>query len=54
MFHVSTYLPYDAYDPQQIPRKKYIGNDLVTIVFLYVVFPSSPSTNLSAVLVLVH
>lgn len=34
MFHVSTYLPYDAYDPQQIPRKKYIGNDLVTIVFL--------------------
>ncbi|ELR19059.1 GTPase activating Rap/RanGAP domainlike 3, putative [Acanthamoeba castellanii str. Neff] len=35
MFHVSTYLPYDAYDPQQIPRKKYIGNDLVTIVFLY-------------------
>jgi len=39
MFHVSTYLPYDAFDPQQIPRKKYIGNDLVTIVFLYVLAP---------------
>lgn len=36
MFHVSTYLPYDPLDPQQIPRKKYIGNDLVTIVFLCV------------------
>lgn len=35
MFHVSTYLPYDPLDPQQIPRKKFIGNDLVTIVFQY-------------------
>eukprot|EP00005_Dracoamoeba_jomungandri_P003299 CAMPEP_0174254650 /NCGR_PEP_ID=MMETSP0439-20130205/3967_1 /TAXON_ID=0 /ORGANISM="Stereomyxa ramosa, Strain Chinc5" /LENGTH=949 /DNA_ID=CAMNT_0015336365 /DNA_START=523 /DNA_END=3372 /DNA_ORIENTATION=+ len=34
MFHVSTYLPFDKLDPQQIPRKKYIGNDLVSIVFL--------------------
>ena len=34
MFHVATYLPYDEMDPQQIPRKKYIGNDLVTIVYL--------------------
>ncbi len=34
MFHVATYLPYDDMDPQQIPRKKYIGNDLVTIVFI--------------------
>jgi hypothetical protein len=34
MFHVSTYLPYNAQDPQQIMRKKYIGNDLSTIVFM--------------------
>ena len=31
MFHVSTYLPYSPDDPQQIQRKKFIGNDLSTI-----------------------
>lgn len=34
MFHVSTLLPFSPGDPQQIPRKKFIGNDLSTIVFL--------------------
>eukprot|EP01090_Pellita_catalonica_P004197 TRINITY_DN14042_c0_g1_i1.p1 TRINITY_DN14042_c0_g1~~TRINITY_DN14042_c0_g1_i1.p1 ORF type:complete len:212 (-),score=29.48 TRINITY_DN14042_c0_g1_i1:41-676(-) len=33
MFHVSTLLPHDPNDSQQIPRKKYIGNDLVTLVY---------------------
>ncbi|KAJ3183905.1 Signal-induced proliferation-associated protein 1 [Geranomyces variabilis] len=34
MFHVSTYLPYKREDRQQIQRKRHIGNDIVTIVFL--------------------
>lgn len=34
MFHVSTFLPYSELDEQQIEKKKYIGNDLTTIVFL--------------------
>ncbi|PRP76791.1 hypothetical protein PROFUN_14841 [Planoprotostelium fungivorum] len=33
MFHVSTLLPYRASDPQQLERKRHIGNDLVVIVF---------------------
>lgn len=33
MFHVSTLLPYVADDPQQIERKKHLGNDVVIIVF---------------------
>ncbi|KNC97762.1 uncharacterized protein SPPG_06762 [Spizellomyces punctatus DAOM BR117] len=34
MFHVSTYLPYKKEDKQQIQRKRHIGNDIVTIIFL--------------------
>ncbi|KAI8903451.1 hypothetical protein DFJ77DRAFT_511060 [Powellomyces hirtus] len=34
MFHVSTYLPHKKEDKQQIQRKRHIGNDIVTIVFL--------------------
>ncbi|KAJ3160838.1 hypothetical protein HDU86_008198 [Geranomyces michiganensis] len=34
MFHVSTYLPHKREDRQQIQRKRHIGNDIVTIVFL--------------------
>ncbi|RKP01658.1 hypothetical protein CXG81DRAFT_11712, partial [Caulochytrium protostelioides] len=34
MFHVSTFLPYSATDPQQIQRKRHIGNDIVCLVFL--------------------
>ena len=33
MFHVSTLLPYVKNDSQQVERKKYLGNDIVNIVF---------------------
>jgi len=33
MFHVSPYIPCDESDPQQIARKKHLGNDVVMIVF---------------------
>lgn len=34
MFHVSTYLPHSTDDEQQIARKRCIGNDLTTIIYL--------------------
>jgi hypothetical protein len=33
MFHVSTLLPYQPHNRQQLQRKRHIGNDIVTIVF---------------------
>uniref|UniRef100_A0A3Q2EFH3 RAP1 GTPase activating protein 2b n=1 Tax=Cyprinodon variegatus TaxID=28743 RepID=A0A3Q2EFH3_CYPVA len=33
MFHVSTKLPFTEGDPQQLQRKRHIGNDIVTLVF---------------------
>lgn len=33
MFHISTLLPFSVDDPQQIERKKHLGNDVVVIVF---------------------
>lgn len=33
MFHVSTLLPYNKNDTQQLERKRHIGNDIVAIVF---------------------
>jgi hypothetical protein len=33
MFHVSTMLPYNAKDTQQLERKRHLGNDVVIIVF---------------------
>ena len=33
MFHVSTLLPFFPADPQQVERKRHIGNDLVVIIF---------------------
>ena len=33
MFHVSSMLPYDENDFQQIQRKRHIGNDIVAILF---------------------
>jgi len=33
MFHVSTMLPFTPNDPQQVSRKRHIGNDLVVIIF---------------------
>ncbi|XP_025416500.1 rap1 GTPase-activating protein 1 isoform X4 [Sipha flava] len=33
IFHVSSLLPYTEHDPQQLQRKRHIGNDIVAIVF---------------------
>jgi len=33
MFHISTLLPYTPDNPQQVERKRHIGNDIVNIVF---------------------
>lgn len=33
MFHVSTLLPFTPSNPQQLCRKRHIGNDMVTIIF---------------------
>ncbi|XP_021372625.1 rap1 GTPase-activating protein 1-like isoform X3 [Mizuhopecten yessoensis] len=33
MFHVSTLLPFTEADPQQLQRKRHIGNDIVAIIF---------------------
>jgi RAP1 GTPase activating protein 1 len=33
LFHVSTFLPFDKNNEQQLERKRHIGNDLVVIVF---------------------
>lgn len=33
MFHVSTLLPYNKNDTQQLERKRHIGNDIVALVF---------------------
>lgn len=43
MFHVSTMLPYTESDPQQLQRKRHIGNDIVAIVFQEENTPFSPS-----------
>ncbi|XP_065217171.1 rap1 GTPase-activating protein 1 isoform X3 [Planococcus citri] len=42
MFHVSTMLPYTENDPQQLQRKRHIGNDIVAIVFQEENTPFSP------------
>ncbi|XP_063702112.1 rap1 GTPase-activating protein 1 isoform X2 [Culicoides brevitarsis] len=42
MFHVSTLLPYTDADPQQLQRKRHIGNDIVAIVFQESNTPFSP------------
>ncbi|KAM4637136.1 rap1 GTPase-activating protein 1-like [Discoglossus pictus] len=33
MYHVSTKLPYTPGDPQQLQRKRHIGNDIVSLVY---------------------
>uniref|UniRef100_A0A3Q3WZZ6 Rap-GAP domain-containing protein n=1 Tax=Mola mola TaxID=94237 RepID=A0A3Q3WZZ6_MOLML len=33
MFHVATKLPYTDSDPQQLQRKRHIGNDIVALVY---------------------
>ncbi|XP_066994645.2 rap1 GTPase-activating protein 1 isoform X2 [Anabrus simplex] len=42
IFHVSTLLPYTENDPQQLQRKRHIGNDIVAIVFQESNTPFSP------------
>ncbi|XP_070491751.1 rap1 GTPase-activating protein 1-like isoform X2 [Chironomus tepperi] len=42
IFHVSTLLPYTNGDPQQLQRKRHIGNDIVAIVFQERNTPFSP------------
>ncbi|XP_065718905.2 rap1 GTPase-activating protein 1 isoform X2 [Drosophila suzukii] len=42
MFHVSTLLPHTEGDPQQLQRKRHIGNDIVAIVFQETNTPFSP------------
>jgi hypothetical protein len=34
MFHVAPLLPYYPNDPQQLERKRHLGNDVVLIMFL--------------------
>jgi len=33
MFHVSTLLPYSQTNPQQVERKRHLGNDIVVLIF---------------------
>ena len=33
MFHVATEIPYNPNDPQQLGRKKFVGNDIVVVIF---------------------
>ncbi|XP_055082610.1 rap1 GTPase-activating protein 2-like [Periophthalmus magnuspinnatus] len=42
MFHVCTKLPYSPGDPQQLQRKRHIGNDIVAVVFQEEPTPFSP------------
>lgn len=40
MFHVSTLLPFFPDDPQQVERKRHLGNDVVIVIFMDA--PSEP------------
>ncbi|KAI8093537.1 uncharacterized protein BX664DRAFT_109567 [Halteromyces radiatus] len=40
MFHVGPLMPYNPQDKQQVHRKRYIGNDIVCIVFMETNQPS--------------
>ena len=44
MFHVSTMLPYNKHDIQQLERKRHIGNDIVSIVFQEGLTPFNPDS----------
>ncbi|PRP76271.1 hypothetical protein PROFUN_07793 [Planoprotostelium fungivorum] len=43
MFHVSTLLPHFPADPQQVEKKRHIGNDIVVIIFNEADEPFDPS-----------
>ncbi|XP_011314249.1 rap1 GTPase-activating protein 1 [Fopius arisanus] len=42
LFHVASLLPYSPGDPQQLQRKRHIGNDIVAIIFQEEPTPFSP------------
>jgi len=48
IFHVSTYLPFSLDDPQQLARKRHLGNDVVLLVFKEGNTPYVPFTVSSA------
>jgi RAP1 GTPase activating protein 1 len=47
MLHVSTMLPFQERDVQQLERKRHIGNDIVVIVFNESGGPFNPATFVS-------
>ena len=44
MFHVSTMLPFEATNAQQLARKRHIGNDIGLILFVDGKTPYLPDT----------
>jgi hypothetical protein len=44
MFHVSTLLPYSFDNPQQLERKRHLGNDIVVLIFKEGNTPYLPDT----------
>ncbi|KYR00777.1 pleckstrin (PH) domain-containing protein [Tieghemostelium lacteum] len=57
MFHVSTLLPYSNADPQQIERKRQVGNDICVVIFNDGTQSYSPNTiasHFNHVVILVH
>lgn len=44
MFHVSTMLPFSTDNPQQLERKRHLGNDIVVIIFKEGNTPYIPNT----------
>lgn len=44
MFHVSTLLPFSTDNPQQLERKRHLGNDIVVLVFKEGNTPFLPNT----------
>ena len=34
MYHVSTYLPFDKVNEQQLERKRHLGNDVCVLIYL--------------------
>eukprot|EP01126_Amoeba_proteus_P008314 TRINITY_DN13069_c0_g1_i1.p1 TRINITY_DN13069_c0_g1~~TRINITY_DN13069_c0_g1_i1.p1 ORF type:complete len:400 (-),score=69.69 TRINITY_DN13069_c0_g1_i1:183-1382(-) len=57
IFHVSHYLPFSTENPQQLDRKRHIGNDVVVIVFTENpggFLPSTITSKFNHIYVLVH
>lgn len=44
MFHVSTMLPFSTDNPQQLERKRHLGNDIVVVIFKEGNTPYIPNT----------